>query len=73
MDNLFRRFGISDKVIFDRDPRFIAKSMKAFLQGLGVKQATSTTFHPQTDGTTECFNQEIKLYLAIYCADNPET
>jgi len=73
MDNLFRRFGISDKIISDHDPRFIAKSMKAFLQGLGVKQATSTAFHPQTDGTTECFNQEIELYLAIYCADNPET
>jgi len=47
--------------------------MKAFLQGLGVKQATSTAFHPQTDGTTEWFNQEIKLYLAIYCTDNSET
>jgi len=47
--------------------------MKAFLQRLGIKQATSITFHPQTDGTTEHFNQEIELYLAIYCADNPET
>jgi len=72
-DNLFQRFSIPDKVISDCDPQFIAKSMKAFLQGLGVKQATSTTFHPQTDSTTEHFNQEIKLYLAIYCADNPET
>jgi len=73
MDNLFRRFGIPDKVISDRDPQFIAKSMKAFLQGLGIKQATSTAFHLQSDGTTERFNQEIKLYLVIYCADNPET
>jgi len=31
IDNLFRRFGILDKVISDRDPQFIAKSMKAFL------------------------------------------
>jgi len=53
MDNLFRRFGIPDKVISDCDPRFIAKSMKAFLQGLGIKQATSTAFHPQTNGTME--------------------
>jgi len=72
IDNLFQRFGIPDKVISDHNPQFIAKSMKAFLQGLGIKQATSTTFHPQMDGTTECFNQEIKLYLAIYYADNPE-
>jgi len=73
IDNLFQRFGIPDKVISDHDPQFIAKSMKAFLQELGIKQATSTAFHPQTDGTTEHFNQEIELYLAIYCADNPET
>jgi len=73
MDNLFQRFGIPNKVISDRDSRFIAKSMKALLQGLGIKQATSTAFHPQSDGTTEQFNQEIELYLAIYCADNPET
>ena len=31
MDNLFQRFGIPNKVIFDCDPWFIAKSMKAFL------------------------------------------
>jgi len=46
MDNLFRRFGIPNKVISDHDPQFIAKSMKAFLQGLGTKQATSTAFYP---------------------------
>ena len=73
MDNLFQRFGIPDKVISDCNPQFIAKSMKAFLQGLGIKQAISTAFHPQSDSTMEQFNQEIKLYLAIYCADNPET
>ena len=32
----------------------------------------STAFHPQTDETTEHFNQEIKAYLAIYCSRNPE-
>jgi len=46
--------------------------MKAFLQRLGIKQAISTAFHPQTGSTTERFNQEIELYLAIYCADNLE-
>jgi len=47
--------------------------MKAFMKGLGIEQATSTAFHLQSDGTTERFNQEIKLYLAIYCANNPNT
>jgi len=61
IDNLFQRFGIPNKVIFDCNPWFIAKSMKAFLQGLEVKQAISTAFHSQIDGTTEQFNQEIEL------------
>jgi len=47
--------------------------MKAFMKDLGVNQATFTTFHPQTDVTTERFNQEIELYLAIYCTNNPKT
>ena len=72
-NNLFRQYGIPDKVISDRDPRFIARSMKAFMKGLGIEQATSTAFHPQSDGTTERFNQEIELYLAIYCTNNPNT
>ena len=31
----------------------------------------STAYHPQTDGTTERYNQEIELYLSIYCISNP--
>ena len=29
-------------------------------------------YHPQTDGTTERVNQEIKAYLSIYCSSHPE-
>ena len=32
----------------------------------------STAFHPQTDGTTEQVNQEIKAYLSIHCTSHPE-
>ena len=39
---------------------------------LGIKLSLSTTYHPQMDGTTEWVNQEIKVYLAIYCAPHPE-
>jgi hypothetical protein len=43
------------------------------LSRLGVNSALSTAYHPQTDGTTERVNQEIKAYLAIYCHSHPET
>ena len=32
----------------------------------------STVHHPQTDSATKRANQEIKAYLSIFCANNPE-
>jgi hypothetical protein len=43
------------------------------LSRLGVNSALSTAYHPQTDETKECVNQEIEAYLAIYCHLHPET
>ncbi len=39
---------------------------------LEIKSALTTAFHPQSDGSTERFNQEIELYLSIYCISNPQ-
>lgn len=29
-------------------------------------------YHPKKDGTTECVNQEIEVYLSIYCTSHPD-
>ena len=42
------------------------------MKQLGINLALSTAYHPQTDGTTEWVNQEIKAYLSIYCTSHPE-
>ena len=73
LDNLYKRFGLPDNIISDRDPRFTAKSFKELLRLWDVKSKMSTAYRPQTDGTTERFNQEIEAYISIYCASNPET
>lgn len=49
----------------------IVKSIQELFRLLKVKPAPSTAHHPQTDGTTERFNQEIEAYLSIYCATFP--
>ena len=46
--------------------------MKALYKVLEVVQVISTAYHLQIDGSTERFNQEIELYLSIYCATNPQ-
>jgi transposase InsO family protein len=61
-ENLYKRFGLLDKMISDREPQFAAKAFRAMLSRLGV---LSTAYHPQMDGTMEWVNQEIEAYLVI--------
>ena len=72
LENLYKRFGLPDKIISDRGPQFASKAFLELLKLLGIKSALSTAYHPQTDGTTERVNQEIEAYLSIYCASHPE-
>jgi reverse transcriptase-like protein/integrase-like protein len=72
LENLYKRFGLPDKMISDRGPQFASKAFVELLKLLGIKSALSTAYHPQTDGTTERVNQEIEAYLSIYCASHPE-
>ena len=72
LENLYKRFGLPDKIISDRGPQFASKSFIELLKLLGITSALSTAYHPQTDGTTERVNQEIEAYLSIYCTSHPE-
>ena len=71
MTNLFKRFELPNKLISNCDPRFASQVFQELIKALGIKSAMSTAFHPQSDGTTERFNQEIEAYLSIYCISNP--
>ena len=72
LENLYKRFGLPNKIISDRGPQFASKAFLELLKLLGITSALSTAYHPQTDGTTERVNQEIEAYLSIYCASHPD-
>ena len=72
LENLYKRFGLPDKIISDRGPQFASKAFVELLKLLGITSALSMAYHPQTDGTTERVNQEIEAYLSIYCTSHPE-
>jgi hypothetical protein len=71
-DNLFKRFGLPDEIISDRDPRFAARAFQELLKLLNIKSNLTTAYHPQSDGATQRVNQEIEVYLSIYCMSHPE-
>jgi transposase InsO family protein len=73
IDHVYKRFGIPEKMISDRGPQFAAQVFREILKALEIESSLSTAYHPQTDGTTERFNQEIETWLSIYCLAFPET
>ena len=60
LENLYKQFGLPDKIISYRGPQFASKAFIELLKLLGIKSALSTAYHPQTDGTTEQVNQKSK-------------
>jgi Integrase zinc binding domain len=72
MEHLFRWFGLPQKIISDRDPRFTSHFTWELTKGLGIDQNLSTVFHPQTDGLSECTNQWVEQYLRLITTNQNE-
>ena len=49
-DNMWKLHGLSESIISDRGPQFIAGLMRELNQMLGIKSKMSTVFHSQMDG-----------------------
>jgi len=53
-------------VILDHGPQFVAHFTKELYHLLGIKLASSTAWHPQTDRQMERVNQELDQYLQLF-------
>ena len=65
-DHVWRNHGLLEEVISDRGTVFISGFSDALGKLLGMKLSPSTAYHPQTDGQTECVNQEIEQFLCLF-------
>jgi Integrase zinc binding domain/Chromo (CHRromatin Organisation MOdifier) domain/RNase H-like domain found in reverse transcriptase len=72
LEHVFRWFGLPQKIISNRDPRFTSHFGKGITKALGIIQNLSTAFHPQTDGLSERKNQWVEQYLRLICANQDE-
>ena len=61
-----RLHGLPENIVSDRGPQFKANFFREFFKILGVSTNLSTSFHPETDGSTEVLNQTIEQYIRIF-------
>ena len=70
IENIFQFHGMPKCLISDRDGRFISDFWKSFAAQTGMDHRTSTSFHPQTDGTTERMNRVIEEVMRCFVNDD---
>jgi hypothetical protein len=66
MNHVFTRHGFPVTTISDRGPQFNSMFLKNLYSLLGIEPHFSTAYHPQSDGQTECVNQNLEQYLRLY-------
>ena len=69
---MFLRFGLHDHLISDRGPQFALTFATELACILDYDLKLSTAYHPQMDGETEWVNQEIEMYLQMFCQGQPD-
>jgi len=66
LHQVWKLHGLPKCVILDRGPQFVAHFTRELYHLLGIKLASSTAWHPQTNGQMERVNQELDQYLWLF-------
>lgn len=68
LDCLVTPYGIPSYQLTDIGLQFVAKLFESVRVFLGVKQLTTTAYHPKINGQSECYNKTIVVRLSHYVA-----
>ncbi|GAA5992873.1 hypothetical protein JCM11641_001369 [Rhodosporidiobolus odoratus] len=71
-DTVYRRYGMQQSIVSDRDPKFTGRFWRALHARLNTSLRFSSSAHPQTDGRSEATNKVIGQILRAVCEDAPE-
>lgn len=68
----FTRYGLPKEIQSDQGSNFMSGIFKQVMKELGIKQLTSSAYHPQSQGALERYHQTLKTMLRAYCLEYPE-
>jgi len=69
-DNWYCENGLPSNIVCDRDKLFVSQFWKALTKLTGVKLKMSTSYHPETDGSSERSNKTINQMLRYHVRRN---
>ncbi|GFN99199.1 Pol polyprotein [Plakobranchus ocellatus] len=69
--DIYSRLGVSEEVLSDQGTQFRSDCMKEVCRLLGIKQKTTTPYHPMCNGLVERFNATLKTCLRRLCSEQP--
>lgn len=71
LSNVFRLHGLPQDVVSDRGPQFTSRFWKEFCSLIGATVSLSSGYHPQSNGQTERYNQEMETGLRCLASQHP--
>jgi hypothetical protein len=70
---VFWLHGLPKQIVSDSDGRFISAFWQDLFRLVGTELATSTSYHPQTNGQTKIVNKWVEGYLSNYVGGQQRT
>jgi hypothetical protein len=70
VERIFCEHGFPASLLSDRGSQFLSELMLAILHIFRVKKLNTSSYHPQTNGVTERFNQTLTSMLTHYTNQN---
>jgi transposase InsO family protein len=72
LQHVWKLHGLPRLMVSDRGPQFVTEFMRELYHLLGIKVSASTAYHPQSDGQTECVNQELEQYIRVFVNEHQD-
>lgn len=72
LEQVYKLHGLPETIVSDRDSLFVSEFWQTLFKLSGTRFHLSTTYHPQSDGSTERINQCLEQYLRCMTSDAPK-